>query len=81
MSSVALLGSCSASCTRSCTLPLTGKGVVDRIITDMCVFDVSANGSGFELVEISDEYSVDDVKKATGAPFKISKDLKSMENY
>lgn len=65
----------------SCTLPLTGKGVVDRIITDMCVFDVSANGSGFELVEISDEYSVDDVKKATGAPFKISKDLKSMENY
>merc|ERR1711871_1336510 len=63
-----------------CTLPLTGKAVVDRIITDMCVFDVKRDGSGFELVEISSEYCIEDVRKATGAPFTVSKYLKQMED-
>ena len=36
----------------TCSLPLTGKKVVDRIITDMCVFDVTSNG--LHLIEIAD---------------------------
>ncbi len=63
-----------------CTLPLTGKGVVNRIITDMCVFDIKPNGDGFELVEISKEYTVEDVEKATGASFTVSKHLCVMED-
>jgi 3-oxoacid CoA-transferase len=63
----------------SCTLPLTGKNVVNRVITDMCVFDVLPNGDGFELIEISNEFSIEDVANATGATFQVSKDLKPME--
>ena len=64
----------------SCTLPLTGKNVVNRVITDMCVFDVLPNGDGFELIEISNEFSIEDVANATGATFQVSKDLKPMED-
>ena len=36
-----------------CSLPLTGQRVVDRIITEMAVFDIRSDGSGMELVEIA----------------------------
>lgn len=65
-----------------CTLPLTGKGVVDRIITDMCVFDCDKNGEnggGLTLIEIAPGLSVDDIQKATGCKFKVaSNDIPSM---
>jgi 3-oxoacid CoA-transferase len=55
-----------------CNLPLTGHRVVDRIITDMCVFDVDNMGdTGLTLVEIAPGITVDDVKKATGCDFKV----------
>ena len=63
----------------SCSLPLTGKQVVNRIITDMCVLDVMPNGAGLKLVEIADNVSVDDVQAATGASFTVCENLKSME--
>lgn len=50
---------------RECTLPLTGAAVVDRIITDLGVFDVSQRG--FEAVELADGVTVEQVKQATGA--------------
>ena len=50
---------------RSCTLPLTGQGVVDRIITDLCVLDVTPGG--FELVELASEVTFDQVRIATDA--------------
>ena len=55
-----------------CTLPLTGHNVVDRIITDMCVFDVDkAGGTGLTLVEIAPGLAVEDVKEATACDFKV----------
>ena len=50
---------------KSCSLPLTGSKVVDRIITDLCVLDVTSNG--FQLVELAPGVSANDVMKMTGA--------------
>ena len=50
---------------RTCSLPLTGQGVVDRIITDLCVLDVTPRG--FELVELAPGSSEEQVRAATEA--------------
>jgi 3-oxoacid CoA-transferase subunit B len=49
-----------------CTLPLTGQGVVDEVITDLAVLDVSPHG--FLLRELAPGVTVDEVRAATGAP-------------
>ncbi|MGE0697893.1 MAG: 3-oxoacid CoA-transferase subunit B [Hyphomicrobiaceae bacterium] len=48
-----------------CTLPLTGVGVVNRIITDMAVMDVTKDG--LKLVELAPGVTREDLAKATGA--------------
>jgi len=50
---------------KACSLPLTGAGVVDRIITNLGVFDVVAGG--IKVVELADGVSLDDVKASTEA--------------
>jgi len=60
------------------TLPLTGKNVVDMIITDLAVFKVDKT-KGLELTELASGVSVEDVKAATGAPFTVAQDLKEMQ--
>jgi len=50
---------------RECTLPLTGKGVVDRIITNLGVLDVV--DGGLKIVELADGISEDELRNATQA--------------
>ena len=58
---------------KQCSLPLTGTGVVDRIITNLGVFDVT--GDGLVLVELAPEVTVDDVRANTEAAFELSSQL------
>ncbi|PWK91932.1 3-oxoacid CoA-transferase subunit B [Fulvimonas soli] len=54
-----------------CTLPLTGAGVVDLLITDLAVFACDkANGGGLTLVELAPGVTVEQVAARTAAPFK-----------
>jgi len=50
---------------RACTLPLTGKAVVDRVITDLGVLDVVEGG--LRIVETADGVTEDDIRAATEA--------------
>ena len=60
----------SAKMVRECTLPLTGTGVVSRVITDLGVFDIDS--SGFQVLELSSGVSLKDVAKLTAAPVRLS---------
>lgn len=56
-----------------CVLPLTGKKVVDRIITDRAVIDVTENG--LVLKEVAKGYSVGDIKQTTEPELEVSEDV------
>ena len=58
---------------QTCTLPLTGTRVVQRVITDLGVLDVTA--AGFELVELADGVTREQVVKQTDAPVCFSQDV------
>ena len=62
---------------KRCTLPLTGTGVVSRVITDLCVFDVKPDGTGLELIELADGVTLDEVAAKTEATYTVSQNLKA----
>jgi 3-oxoacid CoA-transferase subunit B len=51
-----------------CDLPYTGRGVVNRIITDLAVLDITEDG--LQLVELADGVTFDELQEKTGAPIK-----------
>jgi 3-oxoacid CoA-transferase subunit B len=57
----------------SCSLPLTGKACVHRVITDLAVLDIIP-GAGFVLRELAPGVTVDEVRKATGADLAVALD-------
>ena len=59
-----------------CRLPLTASHCVNKIITEMCVLEVTPEG--LLMTEINPEFTVEQVKAATAAPITVSADLKSM---
>ncbi|MFT2650775.1 3-oxoacid CoA-transferase subunit B [Helicobacter pylori] len=54
---------------KECSLPLTGKGVVHQLITDLAVFEFSNNA--MKLVELQEGVSLDQVKEKTEAEFEV----------
>src|SRR6185436_14053181 len=56
---------------KTCRLPITAKGVVSMIITDLCVFEINRN-VGLELKELHPGVTLEDVKAKTGADFKVA---------
>lgn len=61
---------------KQCQLPLTGKGVVNLIITDLCVFEVTEGG--LLLKELAPEVTVEEVRAKTEPDFKVSPELKTI---
>lgn len=61
---------------KECTLPLTGKGVVTKIVTNLAVFCVT--NQGLELTEVAPGVTVDQVRAATAAEFYLSPQLQEM---
>ena len=56
-----------------CTFPVTGKGCVSMIITDLAV--IRCTGQGLELLEVAPGWTAEEVQELTGAPMTLSPDV------
>ncbi|MGG1910340.1 CoA transferase subunit B [Microbacterium sp. NRRL B-14842] len=65
----------SAKIVDACTLPLTGRGVVDRIITDLAVIDVTREG--LVLVEVAPDVTVQQVREATEPSLRLARNWRT----
>ena len=55
---------------KHCSLPLTGKGVVSRIITDLGVLDIT--NEGVKLIELAKDVTLEQIQQATGVELIIA---------
>ncbi len=60
---------------RACSLPLTGAGVVNLVVTELGVFDVGR--PGLTLVDVAPGVTVEEIRGKTEAPFAVHQDLKA----
>lgn len=60
-----------------CSLPLTGKGCVDLVVTDLCVFSVE-RGKGLTLLELAPGVALEEVQAKTAASFEVASTLHEM---
>jgi len=58
---------------KKCSLPLTGVGVVDMVVTDLGVFEIDEQG--MTLIELAPDVTVDEVKERTEAGFRVADNL------
>ena len=54
-----------------CSLPLTGKQVVDMLITDLAVFEIDRRSGGVALIELAPAVTLDEIKAKTAATFSV----------
>lgn len=59
-----------------CTLPLTGKHVVNKIFTELAVFEVLPDGKGLVLTDLATETTLQEVIKSTGCRFEVAPHLR-----
>ncbi|MGZ6019588.1 MAG: succinyl-CoA--3-ketoacid-CoA transferase, partial [Phenylobacterium sp.] len=57
---------------KACSLPLTGQGVVDLVITELGVFDVSRGKKPLSLIQLAPGVTAEEVKAKTEAAFKVA---------
>ena len=68
-------GSVEPKLLHKCSLPLTGAGVVDMVITDLGVFDIDKKNGGMTLKELAPGVTLDEIKSKTEATFKVPNTL------
>jgi 3-oxoacid CoA-transferase subunit B len=64
---------------RRCTLPLTGARCVQRIITDLCVFDVDRDRRELVLMELAPGATEEEIRERTEAGFRVSPEVRLMD--
>jgi len=57
---------------KSCSLPLTGKGVVDLLITDLGVFSIDRKGGGATLTQLADGVTLEEIRAKSEANFTVA---------
>ena len=62
----------------ACTLPLTGKGCINRVVTDLGYYEIK--DGAFHLIEIAPGVTVDEIKAKTAGKLVVSEKLKVMES-
>jgi 3-oxoacid CoA-transferase subunit B len=59
-----------------CTLPLTGAGVVDMVITDLGVFQIDKTGGSMTLLEMAPEVSLQEIQGKTEGSFAVGEGVR-----
>ncbi|MCA9279752.1 MAG: CoA transferase subunit B [Phycisphaeraceae bacterium] len=63
---------------KECTLPLTGAGVVDMLITDLCVMEFDPNRQKFVLTELAPGVTAEEVREKSEAAFDVADNVRTV---